>query len=155
MSWTVIIALILIGLIFLVLEILVIPGTTVIGIMGFVLIVIGIWQAYATHGTAAGHYTVAATALLSVGSLVLSFRYKTWRKLMLDAELDGKVNIVEPDKIKVGDIGKTVTRLNPMGKALINGEFYEVKSGSGFVDENVDIYVTKIVNSQIIVKIKE
>lgn len=49
MSWTVIIVLILVGLLFLLLEALVIPGTTIVGVIGFVLIAIGVWQSYAIH----------------------------------------------------------------------------------------------------------
>ena len=49
MHWVLIATFILIGLVFLVLEILVIPGVGVAGIIGFVLIAVGVWQSYAVY----------------------------------------------------------------------------------------------------------
>ena len=77
------------------------------------------------YGTTAGHIVLAATLLASVLSLVLSLRSKTWKKMALDTVIDGKVNTID-DKLKIGDVGKTVSRLAPAGKALFNNEFYEV-----------------------------
>ncbi len=154
MSWTVIIVLIVIGLVFLLLEVLVVPGTTVVGILGFVLMVIGIWQAYTLYGKPAGHYTIAATVLATIIVLVIALKSKTWQRLMLKSKIDGKVNIVEESKVKVGDSGLTITRLAPAGNARINNVLYEVHSTGTFIDEGTEILIVKIDQSKIIVKQK-
>lgn len=152
MSWTIILVLIIVGLLLLVLEVLVIPGTTVVGITGFVLIAVGIWQSYATFGTPAGHFILIGTIALTLIALWLSLRSKTWKKVMLDTSLDGKVNQIEESAIAVGDIGKAVSRLVPMGKALINDEYYEVTSTGEFIDHGTEIKVVKIEKNKIFVK---
>ena len=154
MTWSVIIVLIVIGLLFLLLEVLVVPGTTLIGIFGFVLMVIGIWQAYSVYGRPAGHYAVAATLLATVIILVFALKSKTWSRLMLKSEIDGKVNIIEEFKVNVGDSGQSISRLAPAGNARINGEIYEVHSTGAFIDEETDIIIVKIDQNKIFVKQK-
>lgn len=155
MHWLLIAIFIVIGLLFMVLEILVIPGAGFAGIVGFILIAIGIWQSYSVFGAMAGHMVLGGTFLLTVITLVLSLRGRTWRKFMLSTEIDGKVNMIDAEKIRVGDSGKTISRLAPMGKALINGEFYEVRTDGDFVEQHADIVVDKIEYNKIYVKRKD
>lgn len=152
MSWTIIAVLIIVGLLFLILEILVVPGTTVVGIVGFILMAIGIWQTYAVYGSANGHYVLAGSVVLTLIALALSLRSKTWNRVMLHSEIGSKTNVYETDKVKVGDTGKTVSRLVPMGKALINDDYYEVRSSGEFIDPGTEIKVVKIEFNRIFVK---
>ncbi len=154
MSFTVIAALIIIGLIFLILEILVVPGTTVVGIVGFILMGIGIWQTYIVYGAPIGHYVLGGSLVLTVGALALSLRSKTWNRAMLHTELTGKANVIDETRIKAGDTGKAISRIVPMGKAFINDDYYEVKSSGEFIDQETEIIVTKIEFNKIFVKQK-
>lgn len=154
MSWTVIVALIVIGLLFLILEILVVPGSTIVGLVGFILMAIGIWQTYIVYGSATGHWVLGGSLILTLGALALSLRSTTWNRAMLDTEILGKTNVYEEDKIKVGDSGKAVSRLVPMGKAFINDDYYEVRSSGEFLDQETEIVVTKIEYNKIYVKPK-
>lgn len=152
MTWTLIIVLIIIGFLFLLLEILVIPGTTFVGAIGVVSMAIGIWQAYVVYGSTAGHLTLLVSVLLSCIGVYYALRGKTWKRAMLDTNIEGKVNTIGVDEIEPGTKGKTVSRLAPMGKALFNNKFYEVQSISGFIDENTDIEIISIENNKIIIK---
>jgi len=152
MSWTIILVLIIVGLLFLVLEVLVIPGTTVVGVVGFILIAVGIWQSYAVHGSPAGHLVLASTILLTVGTLYLSLRSKTWNKVMLHTSIDSRANVVEEGSVNVGDTGKTISRLAPMGKALINDKYFEVTSTGELIDQGTEVTVVKIDGTKILVK---
>ena len=154
MFWLIIGVLIFVGLLFLVLEILVIPGTGVAGIIGFILMGIGIWQAYSVYGSAAGHYTLAGTIVLTVLMLILALRSKTWKKIMLKKNITSKVNVIEDGKIAVGDEGKSISRLAPMGKALFGNDFYEVATTGEFLDNGENIVIEKIDGNRIIVKRK-
>jgi membrane-bound ClpP family serine protease len=152
MTWTIIAVIIIVGFLFLLLEILVLPGTSVSGIIGFVLLGIGIWQAYAVYGGLAGTITLIGTLLLSLVALFVALKSRTWRRAALNKNIDGKVNIIDNTRIKPGDKGKTVSRLAPMGKAMINGEYYEVKTTGEFLDPETDIEVVKIEFNKIYVK---
>lgn len=154
MSWTIIVSLIFIGLLFLVLEVLVIPGTGLVGIAGFGMLVFGIYESYHIYGANAGHITLAASVVLTVLALYFSLKSKTWDRMMLSKNIDGKVNVIDEQNIRLGDEGITSSRLAPMGKALINGSLVEVQSQSGFVDENVEIVVVKVSTNKILVKTK-
>ncbi len=154
MHWLLIATFIVIGLLFLVLEILVIPGVGIAGVIGFILIAVGVWQAYAGHGMVAGHLTLGGTVVLSILTLVLSIRSKTWKRIALSTSIDSKVNVIDTEKIRPGDSGRTVSRLAPMGKAMINGEFFEVSTNGDFIDQQTEIEVVKIEYNKIIVKRK-
>jgi len=155
MAWSVIVVLILIGLLFIILEILVIPGVAIFGILGVIIILIGVWQSYITYGTTAGHIVLASSILLSIVTLVLSLRSKTWKRMMLNSKIEGKTNVIDENKIKAGDTGKTTSRLSPAGKAMINGDYYEVHTQSEFVDPGTEIEIIKIDFNKIYVKQKK
>jgi membrane-bound ClpP family serine protease len=152
MTWTIIAVFIAVGFLFLLLEILVLPGTNIAGIVGFVLLAIGIWQAFAVYGNVAGTVTLLGTLLLSAVSLYYALKSQTWKKAALNKSIDSKVNVINIEKIKSGDKGKTVSRLAPMGKAEFGGEFYEVNAMGQFIDPGTEIEVVKIENSKITVK---
>lgn len=151
---TLLIALVVIGLLFLLLEILVIPGTTVAGIIGSALIVIAIWQSYARFGSETGIIFLGSVIVLSVLTLYFSLKGRTWKRLMLNSEVEGKVDHFEKYRPQVGDEGVTISRLSPMGKARFNDDYFEVKSYSGYVDPNTEVVIKKIEHNSIIVKPK-
>lgn len=154
MTWALIITLILIGLVFILLEILVIPGTGILGILGLGLIIFSIWSAYHEYGSMEGHYTLGGCLVVSFISVYFAVKSKTWRKLMLHDNIEGKTNTLEIDAVKVGDEGMSISRLAPMGKALINNEYYEVKTNGKFIDQNKNIVITKVEGNKIYVKLK-
>ncbi|MBK6963766.1 MAG: hypothetical protein IPH20_07385 [Bacteroidales bacterium] len=48
------------------LEVLVIPGTTVVGIAGFALIVFAVWEGYHVFGSPIGHFIMTGTVFLTI-----------------------------------------------------------------------------------------
>ncbi|MDA3943926.1 MAG: hypothetical protein PF694_10360 [Bacteroidetes bacterium] len=150
--WTIILALIFVGLLMVLLEILVIPGGGVAGILGFALMVVAVFLGYSRFGTPEGHYILAGTLLLNIAFLVLALRSKTWDRLMLVKNVDSRVNLVDDKDLHVGDKGVTISRCTPSGKALINNKFFEVHARSEFIDEEQAIEVIKIERNKIFVK---
>ncbi len=155
MGWLLIAVLIILGLTFLVLEILVIPGAGFAGVIGFLLITVAIWQTYAHHGATSGHLVLAGTFVLTLLTLILSLRSKTWKKISLSDEIKSRVNVIDEGALSVGDEGMTTSRLAPMGKAQIKGEFYEVRTTGAFIDQNMPIIIEKLDNNKVYVKLKE
>ena len=71
---------------------------------------------------------------------------------MLETDIDGKVKNVDEDLIKPGDIGETIGRLAPAGKAKINGVTLEVRTTGAFVDPKKKIKVIKIEGNNVIIE---
>lgn len=153
MNWVIIITIILIGIIGLVLEFLVIPGG-IVGIVSGLIIAGGIGLSYYHFGVTAGNITLVATVVAILAGIVLLLRSRTWKKLMLNTQIDSKVNEIDSAKIAVGQEGVSVSRLAPGGKALFNGEIVEVSSSRDFIDENCPIIISKIEGNKITVKLK-
>lgn len=136
------------------LEILVIPGGGVAGIVGFVLMAAGVWFAFTRQGIQAGLFTLGGTILVNVAALTLVLRSRTWDRAMLKSKIDSKVNVIDLESVKPGDVGVTISRCAPSGKALINGEIHEVHTRSEFLDEQTQIEVIKIEGYKIYIKSK-
>ncbi len=153
MSMLAIILLILLGILLFLVEFFLVPGVTIAGIGGAILMGVAIFMAYRTHGSTVGNYILFTSLLLTVITLVFALRAKTWRRLMLSRNIEGKVEVgLEEQKIKVGDTGKAMTRLNPVGKVMINDITVEAKSIKGFVDQHTKVEVVKVLTTQVIVK---
>ncbi|WP_291855427.1 NfeD family protein [Marinilabilia sp.] len=148
---TIIVLLIITGLLLLILEFFVVPGITIAGIGGLAMIVGGIFMAYGID-TSTGHITLAITIFSTLIILFYALRTKTWQKLMLSSSINSNVDTVQENSINIGDTGKTITRLNPMGKARINGQDVEARCPGQFLDPKVEVEVTEVFKTYIIVK---
>ncbi|HBS86372.1 MAG: hypothetical protein A2W91_19350 [Bacteroidetes bacterium GWF2_38_335] len=143
------------GIILLLLEFFVVPGITIFGFAGFAAVIGGIYFAFDYFGQMGGMYAILGSSLAIGIMLYLAFKAKTWDKAMLKTDISGKVDSIDPNEVKQGDTGKTVSRLAPIGKIIINEKYYEGKSIDSFIDHGVDIEVVKVEMTQIIVKPKK
>lgn len=156
MSIPVIILLILLSIFLFVVEFLLIPGITVAGVGGAILLVAALFMGYKYHGVTTGNILLAVTFVLFILTTVVILKGRTWKRISLHTTINGKMNTEssDGDGVKAGETGKTVSRLNPMGKVMIGGKVYEAKSLTGYLDPQEDIEVVKVAGSQIIVKPK-
>lgn len=154
MSLTLIIILIVAGLLFLLLEVMVIPGTTVVGVAGFALIAFSVYESYHVFGTPTGHFILLGTIFFTILTIYLSLKSKTWNRIMLKTEVDGRVNEIDENVVKAGDSGITVSRLSPSGKSIINDEYFEVHTNGEFIDQETEVVVTQLFDNKIFVKRK-
>ncbi len=154
MALSAIIALIILGIVLILLEFFVVPGITIAGIGGLLMLIGGIFMAYSKYGTPGGHYVLAGTVFSLILVLYVAFKSKTWKKIALNTEIDSQVKEDLSLKINVGDKGKSISRLAPRGTVSLNGLFVEAESINGLVDENREIEVVKIKGNKIIVKLK-
>ncbi|PLW99915.1 MAG: hypothetical protein C0594_16375 [Marinilabiliales bacterium] len=149
---TAIVILVVVGILLVLLEFLVIPGTTYIGITGFLLISGSVFLAYYHYGTRVGHYFLLGTAAFIIVSTIIALRSGTWKKAMLQEEVSGIVEKFKENSISVGDTGITVSRLAPAGKILINNIYVEAEAHNQLINENTNIEVIKVSQNKIIVK---
>ena len=148
-----IISLIIIGLLLLLVEILIIPGVGVAGILGLMSLVGSCVYAFLEISNTAGIIVTSSISILLVLTIIYVLRAKTWKKMSLETNIDAKATV--DVAVAVGDEGKTLTRLAPMGQALFGSESVEVKALEGMIDPNVDVVVVMIEDGKIYVKQKE
>ncbi len=152
MSVFAIVLLILLGLVLLLIEFAVIPGVTIAGIGGFLLLGASVYIAFVEYGTGAGFLTLLIVLIAAPLMIYYFFKSKSGKKMILNSKIEGKVDTINEEKIKVGDIGKTVGRLAPMGKVKVNGETVEAQSTGTYIDQNIEIKISKIHSNKIIVE---
>jgi membrane-bound ClpP family serine protease len=152
MSLFIIILFIILGVVLLWVEFLVVPGITIAGIGGVLLIGTGIYLSYNIYGAPMGNYVLLGSVLFMFISVYFSLKSKTWKRSMLDFKLEGRVNTFDVTTIKTGDTGRTVTRLAPIGKVVVNGVYYDAKSSDNIINPNTEITVVKILSDKLIVK---
>ena len=154
MSISIIIFLILLGLLLFLLEFLVVPGITVAGIGGAISIISGIVLGFYYHGPQTGLIILFSTLIVMIVTVVIMLKAGTWKKLMLTKSIDSKVDNIHQNEglVKEGDTGVTITRLNPMGRVLVNGEYYEAKSLDRLIDQETEVVVIKVEMNKLIVK---
>jgi len=153
MTIFVIIFLILLGLLLLLIEFAVIPGVTIAGIGGLLLFIASVYMAFAEYGTVAGIITLFVVLIAAPAMVYYFFKSKSGKKMILESQIDGKVESVNAEKIHVGDIGKSISRLAPSGKVKVNGEVVEAQSTGSFIDQNLDVKIIKIQSNKIIVEL--
>ncbi len=152
MSIFTIVLLILLGLVLLLIEFAVIPGITIAGIGGFLLLIASVYIAFSELGSAAGYITLAVVLLIAPAMIYYFFKSRTGKKMILEKNVVGKVDSIDLEKVKVGDEGKTLGRLAPMGKVKVNDEIVEAQSTGAFIDPNIRIRVIKISSNKLIVE---
>ena len=152
MTVALIILLIVIGLALVIVEVVVLPGITVAGVAGVLLIGCSVFLTFRWFGNTAGTFALIGTGILFIIFLIYALRAKTWDRLSLHSEIDSRVNVVNTNHIKPGDKGTTVSRLAPIGKVLIHDQIMEGKSEFGLIDENKEIEVVHVNDSSIIVQ---
>ncbi len=153
-SLGIVIFLIVLGILLFLVEFLIVPGITIAGIGGAISIITGVVLAFYYEGPTTGLIVLISAAVLIGLTVVFMLKAGTWKKLMLDKASDSTVDFIKINegRIKVGDTGKTITRLNPMGKVMVGNEYYEAKSMDKLIDQNTDVEIVKIESNKIIVK---
>ena len=151
MDILIIIVLIVAAVILFLVELFVIPGISIAGILAGACMI----YAFAYLGTTAGFITLGVSAIACIGSLILFMRSKTLDKVALKKNITSKVDRTAADQVKVGDTGVAITRLALIGNAEIDGNIVEVKSMDGFLNEKTPIIVNRITDGVIMVEKKK
>lgn len=147
-----VIALILIGLILIVIEVIFIPGTTLVGLAGFIFLIVGVGLSFKYFGTDRGWLTLGGSAVAAGGILYVAFRTDAWSRFSLRSSLQGKVNDGQHDALAVGMTGQTTSALRPMGNAEIEGRLYEVRTTGEYVENGQPVRIIRISENKIVVE---
>ena len=150
MTLFIILFLIFLGILLLLLEFVVIPGITLAGIGGVVLLGASIYLAFDTYGVLAGILTAAFVLIVSPMLVYRLFKGRTGKKMVLHSEITGRIDQIE--NISPGDEGITVGRLAPTGKVRISQQTIEGKAMTGFIDPKIPVRVVEVLKTQVIVE---
>lgn len=140
------------GIVLIVLEIVAIPGSTIVGLSGLVMLIYGIYRVFVEFGNTWGIILLFVALAICAILLIYSLRAKTWKKFALDKSIDSKANEINHDSFRVGDRGIAITRLASAGMAEINGQRIEVFTTTSFVDPKTDVEIERIDGSKIFVR---
>ncbi|HEV8513447.1 MAG TPA: NfeD family protein [Cyclobacteriaceae bacterium] len=151
-EWITVISLVFLGLALIVAEIIFVPGTTLVGVVGFAFLIVGVGLSFRYFGNETGWITVGATSVVSGAILYFSFSANVWGKFSLKTSSEGKVNEGELDELKIGVEGHTISALRPVGKAELNNKTFEVKTLGEYLDSGKRVRVIKISSNQIFVE---
>lgn len=150
--WWIIVALIFTGILLMFIEMLLIPGVGVAGLLSLAALAGACWYAFESVGQLAGIITTAVVALLIIGMLILILRGKTWKRFELKTEVDSKMN-AEADSVSAGDRGTALTRLAPMGTGKFGSICCEVRSADNdMIAAGTPIEVVEIMDGRPLVK---
>ncbi|NLY25894.1 MAG: hypothetical protein GX042_12935 [Bacteroidales bacterium] len=148
-------AVILLGILFMLAEIFLLPGISIAGIAGAIFLLGGIVYAYIFLGNVGGNITLAASAVAMGGTFYWLLKSKSLRRISLETNIDSKVDNSNLQKMEVGDTGVAISRLNPIGKVMVNDVEAEGKSFDGeFIEEETEIEIVRIETYQVLVKRK-
>ena len=147
-----VIFLVLLGLFFLVAELVFLPGAALGVILSLASYAAATYFAFVRIGMVGGFITLGIIIVLSLIATIISLRAKTWQRFALKNKVEGQSMQTPAEEVKIGDCGVTISRLSPMGKVLIGGKEYEAKSNEAYIDQRTEVTVIGFENFTIIVK---
>ncbi len=147
--------LLILGFGLILLEIFVIPGINIFGIVGFCAMSAGVWYAYAKLGTG----SAAAVAVLGLGGTFLLvrllMRVRAWHRIVLDTDT-GKDRGYDSSAPGLADLnglsGEALTPLRPAGRAKIGERIIDVVTDGDFVSTGEPIEVVEIGGNRVVVQ---
>lgn len=134
-------------------EVFIIPGFGVAGILGLVLLTAAVAYAWITLGTFCGIGMLALSALVfAVGVWIIS-KTRFGRRFVLKTSQKGAVSAIGHDHADlVGKEGTTESDLHPVGTALIDGRKVDVVTEGVFIKKGGRIRVVETDGPRIVVE---
>ena len=153
------IALILVGLALVAVEVTVVPGLNVVGVLGSLGAATGVVVAFMEYGVVGGLGTLAATVLVAGGMAYVLWESGAWERFVLTASLGaGDAVVEEPAESRarlLGQVGTALTPLRPGGVAEVDGERVEVVTEGSFVASGSRVRVVALDRRRVLVRLDE
>ncbi len=148
-----VILLIVAGMVALGVELFIIPGFGVVGILGIAALLGGVVSAWMEFGAFWGVVTILCTLFGSAMMIVGLLRTNLLKKrLVLDAHLEPGCGTESSDLTPLlGKEGQALSMLRPAGIAIVDNLRIDVVSEGGFIEKGTEIRVTMIDGPRVIV----
>lgn len=147
-----ILVLLVFGLLLVFAEVIFVPGTTFVGLIGVVVAGMGIYLVFKNYGVTIGWITLGVNLVFLFALIFYGFKANVWKRFSLQSSIDSKFNSERKESVKVGDFGVTVSDLRPIGKAEFITGIFEVKTLGSFVKAGTEVKVIKIESNNIFVE---
>jgi membrane-bound ClpP family serine protease len=152
MDWLLVAVLLIFGALFVAVEILLIPGTTLVGLVGFILLTVGIWLGYRDLGSTTGHVMLASVVALVAVVVWIGLRPKNINRFALTDKNTYHVHDVRrPDEVFPGQVGQALSAMRPAGTVLFGQERREATTRGEFVAAGAAVRVLGIEQNRIVV----
>jgi membrane-bound serine protease (ClpP class) len=154
-DWIYSLALLVLGFVLVLIEIFVIPGLNIFGIIGFFAAAAGVAFAYLKMGSAAAAI-VGIIALIGTAALIrLMLKMRGWQRLVLDSKMtrDGGYNSAKSGRdALLGQQGEALTPLRPAGRARLGEDAVDVVSQGGYVERGTTVEVVHVAGNRVVVQ---
>ncbi|MBK0404194.1 hypothetical protein I5M27_14455 [Adhaeribacter sp. BT258] len=152
MEWITIVSLLVFGILLLVVEIVLVPGTTLVGLAGIILMAIGIWLGFRDLGLVYGYWMLGISVLLTAGAVYFGLKKQTWQRFTLTTVNKARVNEDDRPAVEVGEVGKALSALRPAGTGYFHGKTFEVTTNGEFIQTDTAIRILKVEPHRIVVE---
>lgn len=152
LDWIIVIFLILFGLGLLIAEVIFVPGTTLVGILGLFLTVAGIYRGFTVFGDTTGYWLLGITGVIGLGAGIYALQHDTWGRFSLNTSNKSRFNEDFQQGLSVGMRGKTMSELRPQGKAIFGDVIAEVRTHGQYLSGNTEVRITKIESNTVFVE---
>lgn len=152
MTTLVIIASLVIGLILLFVEVAIVPGFGVAGILGVLALGAGAVAAWTELGPVWGAVTGGGSIVAAILMLVWLPKSRAGRKMVLDHSQADAVS-QEDRSALIGRRGITVTPLRPIGRVRFGPDEVDVITEGEYIDSNQEVEVVIVEGARVVVRI--
>lgn len=153
--WALSIGLIIFGFLLILVEIFLVPGFNIFGVIGFILIVTGIFFAYQDLPIIYAHAILIGSLIFTVLFVRVLVKSNAWKRIVLETKQTRQAGF-ESQNSKERDLlekeGISLSILRPAGSALVEGKKYDVVTEGNFIEKNTKIKIVKVDGNRIVVK---
>jgi membrane-bound serine protease (ClpP class) len=154
LPWVYSIGLLILGFVLILLEIFVIPGVNIFGILGFGTVCVGVVFAYVRLGGAAA-VMIGAIGVAGTAALVwLLVRNRAWQNMVHAGRTDrasGFDSSTGEWNDLVGAVGTAITTLRPSGRVRFDERIVDVVTDGGFIPTGASVEVLEVHGNRIVV----
>src|SRR5690606_16847057 len=116
MAWFILSCLLILGVILVLVEILFVPGTTVVGILGVIVTAVGIYYGFKAFDHNTALIILGLTMICNLAVIIYGFRSGVWNKFSLKETLTSRSFDNRLVGLEVGQKGMTISDFKPYGK---------------------------------------
>ena len=154
LPWVYSVGLLVLGFVLILLEVFVIPGMNIFGVVGFGTVCVGIWFAWVRLGPEAA-LVIGVLGLGGTAALIWTMvRNRAWQRLVHAGKTDRASgydsSTGELDGL-TGALGTTLTALRPSGRARFDERIVDVVTDGDFIALGVAVEVLEVHGNRVVV----
>ncbi|MEE2658293.1 MAG: NfeD family protein [Candidatus Latescibacterota bacterium] len=154
LPWAYAVGLLILGFALILLEIFVIPGMNIFGVLGFGTVCIGVLFAYRRLGPEAA-FVIGVLGMSGTGVLIwLLVRNRAWQRLVHETKTDRESGYHSgPEALAglVGEQGTASTDLRPAGRAQFGEQAVDVVTEGDFITAGATVKVLEVRGNRVVV----